>query len=78
MITIEDNGLGIDLDKYGKEIFDLYRTFHNNENSEGVGLYLIKNQIDSFNGTIEIDSQVDVGSKFTITLPYNKEPAYNL
>ena len=78
VITIEDNGLGIDLDKYGKEIFNLYRTFHNNENSEGVGLYLIKNQIDSFNGTIEIDSQVDVGSKFTITLPYNKEPAYNL
>ncbi len=69
IITIEDNGLGIDLDKYGNDIFNLYRTFHNNENSEGVGLYLIKNQIESFGGTIDVDSKVNVGSKFTITFP---------
>ena len=69
VITIKDNGLGIDLDKYGKDIFNLYRTFHKNENSEGVGLYLIKNQIESFGGNIEVDSKVNVGSKFTITFP---------
>lgn len=69
VITIEDNGIGIDLDKYGNDIFNLYRTFHNNENSEGVGLYLIKNQIESFGGEIEVNSKVNIGSTFTITLP---------
>ncbi len=69
IITIEDNGLGIDLDKYGDDIFNLYRTFHQNENSEGVGLYLIKNQIEAFSGSINIDSKVNEGSKFTITFP---------
>ena len=69
ILTIEDNGLGIDLDKYGNDIFNLYRTFHNNENSEGVGLYLIKNQVESFSGEIEVESKVNEGSKFTITFP---------
>lgn len=77
IITIEDNGIGIDLDKYGDDIFNLYRTFHNNENSEGVGLYLIKNQIESFGGEIEVYSKVNQGSIFTITLPKDliKNPA---
>jgi PAS domain S-box-containing protein len=72
-ITIQDNGLGIDLDKYGDEVFKLYRTFHRNENSEGVGLYLIKNHIESYGGTIELHSVVDEGSIFTITLPIKKK-----
>lgn len=71
-ITIEDNGMGIDLEKYGKDIFNLYRTFHNNKNAEGVGLYLVKNQIESFGGNIGIKSMVNVGTTFTITLPINE------
>ena len=69
IITIQDNGLGIDMEKFGKEVFKLYRTFHYNENSEGVGLYLIKNHIETFNGTIELKSKVNVGSQFTIKFP---------
>lgn len=72
VLTIEDNGIGIDLDKYGNDIFNLYRTFHNNDNAEGVGLYLVKNQIESFGGTISIKSMVNVGTTFTITLPINE------
>ena len=69
VITLSDNGIGIDLTKYGSELFGLYRTFHNNTNSEGVGLYLTKNQIEAFDGTIKVDSTVNVGTTFTITLP---------
>lgn len=72
VLCIEDNGLGIDLEKYGNDIFNLYRTFHKNENSEGVGLYLIKNQIESFGGVITVESEVDKGSKFTIEF-HNKK-----
>ncbi|WP_452220676.1 sensor histidine kinase [Lacinutrix salivirga] len=66
-VTITDNGIGIDLNKYGKDIFGLYKTFHNNSDSEGVGLYLIKNQIETFGGSITVNSEVNKGTTFTIT-----------
>lgn len=65
-LIISDNGMGIDLDKYGDDIFGLYKTFHNNSDSEGVGLYLIKNQIESFGGRITVESTVGEGTTFTI------------
>ena len=73
IITIQDNGLGIDMEKYGEEVFKLYRTFHRNENSEGVGLYLIKNHIESYGGTIILNSVVNEGTIFTLTLPIKKK-----
>lgn len=65
-LIISDNGMGIDLEKFGDDIFGLYKTFHHNSDSEGVGLYLIKNQIESFGGQITVDSEVGVGTTFTI------------
>ena len=67
-LIISDNGRGIDLDKFGKDIFGLYKTFHHNEDAEGVGLYLIKNQIESFGGKISVSSEVNVGTTFTISV----------
>lgn len=72
ILSINDNGLGIDLKKYGNHIFELYKTFHNNPNAEGVGLYLTKSQIEAFDGTIEVESMVNVGSTFTIKYPNKK------
>lgn len=66
ILRVKDNGVGIDLKKYGKDLFGLYQTFHKNEDAEGVGLYLIKNQIESFGGHIYVDSEVNVGTTFTI------------
>lgn len=71
IFSVTDNGLGIDLDKYKEDLFGLYRTFHQNKDSEGVGLYLIKNQIESFGGRIEVTSTVNKGSTFTIIFPKN-------
>lgn len=74
-ITVADNGIGIDLNKYGDDVFGLYRTFHGNENAEGVGLYLTKSQVETLGGKIEISSKVDVGTTFTITMNTKKNPA---
>ncbi|WP_372754568.1 ATP-binding protein [Mariniflexile sp.] len=74
-ITVADNGIGIDLEKYGKDIFGLYRTFHGNDNAEGVGLYLTKNQVETLGGTIKISSKVNVGTTFTLTMNMKKNPA---
>lgn len=65
-LSVSDNGTGIDLEKFGNEIFGLYKTFHPNTDSEGVGLYLIKNQIESFNGQIKVESELGKGTTFKI------------
>ncbi|SFD24780.1 PAS domain S-box-containing protein [Algibacter pectinivorans] len=73
-VIVSDNGIGIDLEKYGDSIFGLYKTFHNNKDSEGVGLYLIKNQIETYGGKITVESTVNVGTTFTVTIPNKKSP----
>jgi len=67
-IIFKDNGIGIDLTKYSEKIFGLYQRFHNYPDSKGLGLYLVKSQIESMGGEIEIESTVGKGTTFTIKL----------
>jgi len=67
-ITFEDNGLGIDMEKYGDKVFGMYKTFHKNANAKGIGLFITRNQIESLGGSIKVESTVNVGTKFTIRL----------
>ena len=67
-MTFEDNGIGIDLERYGDKVFGMYKTFHANPDAKGIGLFITRNQIESLGGTIKIDSTVNVGTKFTIRL----------
>lgn len=66
VLTVNDNGLGIDLEKHGDSLFGMYKTFHENENANGIGLYITKNQIESMNGQISIESVVEKGTTFKI------------
>ncbi len=65
-MLFEDNGVGIDLERYGDKVFGMYKTFHQNSDAEGIGLFITRNQIESLGGSIKIDSTVNVGTKFTI------------
>lgn len=67
-IDIEDNGLGIDLEKYKNDVFKLHKTFHNNPESKGFGLFITKIQVESLGGTINVNSYPNQGSVFTIKL----------
>lgn len=67
-ISVSDNGLGIDLKVNAGRIFGLYSRFHPNHEGKGLGLYMTKTQVESLNGSIEVESEVGVGTKFTITL----------
>jgi PAS domain S-box-containing protein len=67
-LEISDNGLGIDLNKYGDKIFGLNRTFHRVEGSKGIGLYMTKQQVESMGGSITVRSEVDKGTVFIIQL----------
>jgi len=65
-LRISDNGVGIDMERYGDKIFGMYKTFHHNTDAVGIGLFITKNQIESQNGTITVDSIVNEGTTFTI------------
>lgn len=65
-MEVADNGLGIDLDKFGGKIFGLRKTFHDHPDARGVGLFITKAQIESMGGTIRVESEIGKGSKFII------------
>jgi light-regulated signal transduction histidine kinase (bacteriophytochrome) len=71
-LFFSDNGIGINLDKYGNKIFGLYQRFHSNIDGKGLGLYIIKSQIDAMDGKIEVDSLPDVGTTFCIYFKNHK------
>ncbi|WP_456458193.1 sensor histidine kinase [Reichenbachiella sp.] len=70
-ITFEDNGSGIDLKTHGDKMFTLFERFSTKPNIQGsgIGLYLVKEQIEKNNGNIEVKSIPNEGTIFTIHLP---------
>lgn len=67
-IEFKDNGLGIDLKRHGAKLFGMYKTFHQHKEAKGIGLFITKNQIESMNGTITVESTINKGTRFLITL----------
>ena len=48
--SVQDNGLGIDLVMHGHKLFGMYKTFHGNEDARGIGLFLVKSQVEAMGG----------------------------
>jgi signal transduction histidine kinase len=67
-LIFEDNGIGIDLERHGDKVFGMYKTFHHNPDAKGIGLFITRNQVEALGGTINVESTVNVGTKFTIML----------
>ena len=68
-ITFEDNGKGIDLEKDGHNIFGLYKRIDTTVEGKGMGLFLVKTQVEALKGAIEVESELDKGTRFTLTFP---------
>ena len=68
VLQIKDNGLGIDLQRHGEDLFGMYKTFHRNIDSKGIGLFITKNQVEAMGGTIEVESDLGKGTTFKIHL----------
>ncbi len=66
VLEVADKGRGIDLKRYGSKVFGLYETFHYHNDSRGVGLYLVRNQLESQGAKISLESTVNEGTTFRI------------
>ncbi|MXV14497.1 sensor histidine kinase [Hufsiella ginkgonis] len=68
-ISFEDNGKGIDLEKNQSTLFGLYRRFDYSVEGKGIGLFMVKTQVELLGGNIQVKSEVDKGTEFRIVLP---------
>ena len=66
VLECSDNGLGIDLKLHGHKLFGLYKTFHDRKDAHGVGLFLVKTQVESQGGQIQVQSTPGHGATFKI------------
>ncbi|RZK12853.1 MAG: hypothetical protein EOO46_01535 [Flavobacterium sp.] len=66
LLSVKDNGLGIDLAKHGSKMFGMHKVFHKHPDANGIGLFMTKAQIESLGGKISVKSEVDSGTTFTV------------
>lgn len=70
-IYVQDTGIGIQQDKVDA-IFDRFVKLNPNIQGTGLGLSICRNLVEQMGGTIGVDSQYGIGSKFWLALPYDK------
>lgn len=68
-IAIQDNGPGIDILRHGHKLFKMNFRLRQDIEGKGMGLFLAKHQIESMNGSIDVESELGNGSTFYLTFP---------
>lgn len=71
ILHFSDNGIGIDIEKYGDQLFGLYKRFNYSVEGKGVGLFMVKTQVKVLGGEISVQSTPGKGAHFMITLTAN-------
>jgi len=64
ILSYADNGKGIDLKKNGRHIFGLYKRFDFTVEGKGMGLFMVKIQVENLGGTISVKSEINKGAEF--------------
>jgi PAS domain S-box-containing protein len=73
VIGFQDNGKGIDLEKNGEALFGLYKRFDRTIEGKGLGLFMVKTQVEELGGSIDVQSVLGAGTLFIIRLPNGKD-----
>ena len=69
VLAVQDNGLGLDAAGQQK-LFGMFQRMHNHVEGSGIGLYMVKRMIENAGGRIEVQSELGVGSTFTVYFPH--------
>jgi len=67
-LEVSDNGQGID-EKHLDHIFTMFYRANKSSGGSGIGLYIVKEAVEKLGGTVKIESQINVGTTFTIVIP---------
>jgi PAS domain S-box-containing protein len=67
-IVVEDNGIGVEK-SFAPRIFEMFFRASDRSDGSGLGLYIVKNAVDRLGGTVEVQSEAGVGTRFRILLP---------
>lgn len=71
LLIFNDNGIGIDLERHRDRLFGMFNTFNGNQDAKGMGLFIIKTQVEALKGYIEVESKLGEGTTFKIFFPKN-------
>lgn len=71
ILEITDNGLGINVDRHKDRLFGLFQIFHEHPEARGIGLFMVKNRLESCGGKVEVRSKEGKGT--TIVLKFLNE-----
>jgi signal transduction histidine kinase len=66
-LSVVDNGIGID-SAYHDKIFDMFFRLSGKKDGSGIGLYIVKETVEKLEGTIQVESELGIGTTFIITL----------
>jgi signal transduction histidine kinase len=66
VLTVTDNGVGIDLEKESDRLFKKYQRFSDQAEGTGLGLWIVKEIVEKNGGKIEVESNVGKGTTFRI------------
>ena len=67
----EDNGIGFDSDKFGSRVFEPFQRLTTIKEGKGLGLFLVKSQIEALGGTVNLTSKPGVGTRVEFSLPFH-------
>ncbi|WP_158826151.1 sensor histidine kinase [Mucilaginibacter lacusdianchii] len=70
-VYFKDNGRGIDLYKHGHQLFGFYKRFDHDTEGKGMGLFMVKRQVERLGGTISVQSKPNAGTEFRLEFPIN-------
>jgi len=72
VLNIQDNGIGIDLERHREKLFQMFKRLNNQSGGSGLGLYIVKRIVDKSGGSIEVQSEPGKGTLFSLSIPQPK------
>ncbi len=71
-LKVQDNGLGIDMNKHQSKLFQMFKRFHNHVNGSGLGLYIVNRLLTNNGGYVNIESTLNEGTTFYLYFKQKK------